>query len=86
MKEDRLDGPLLGPDNGGCPETDKQTMYIYIYIGESDSLANYYYIYANNLNQQALMHRYNISIIYKYAHMHFTLVSQIVVYMIMIKI
>ena len=55
-EEDQLHGPLLGPDNGGCPETDKQIMYIYIYvyiyiyIGESDSLANYYYIHASNLN------------------------------------
>ena len=31
------------------------------------------------------MHRYNIFTIYKYAHMHFTLVSQIAVHMITIK-
>ena len=48
----------------------KQTnkLYIYIYIGESDSLANYYYIHASNLNQQAFMHRYNMSIIYICTH------------------
>ena len=31
-EEERRNGPLLGPDNGGCPETEKQTMYIYIYV------------------------------------------------------
>ena len=43
-------------------------IYIYIHIGESDSLANYYYIHASNLNQQAFMHRYNMSIIYICTH------------------
>ena len=60
-------------------------IYIYVYIGESDSLANYYYIYASNLNQQTFMHRYDMSILYIYAHMHFTLVSQIAVHMITIN-
>ena len=36
IEEEGRDGPLLGPDNGGCPKIEKQTMYIYIYIGESD--------------------------------------------------
>ena len=52
MDENRLHGPLLGPDKRGCPKTDNQTMYIY--IGESDSLANYYYIHASNLKSAGI--------------------------------